>query len=103
MKIIGKTLVYEYENGESYQVEFQEAQATWTYLAGSAAGASGTETHDVVEVAPNIIFVSWLEETREVVSFVADLNNNIIHTSYVYEDTRHFWKGKITYFGPAKN
>jgi phenolic acid decarboxylase len=102
MEIIGKALEYEYENGEAYQVVFEEKNATWKCLAGSSAGASGTESHDAIEVAPNILFVSWLESTQEVVSYVANLNNMTIFCSYVYENQRHLWKGEIKYFGPVK-
>ena len=95
----GKLLRYEYENGDMYQVLFGEDTATWTYGPGSENPVSGTENHDVVEIVPNVFFVSWSESTGEVVSFVANLNEMEIHTSYVYENTRHFWKGSIKYFG----
>lgn len=99
ISLAGKILRYEYENGEAYQILFHENSATWTSLAGTAAGMSGTEQHDVIEVASNVLFVSWLESSGEVVSLVANLNTQRVYVSYVYENTRHFWKGEIKYFG----
>lgn len=94
----GKSLTYIYENNDSYRVSFDDAGATWTALSGPATGSTGTETYDCAEVAPNVFFVSWLEESAEVVSFVANLNESTITCSYVFEKERHFWKGKITDF-----
>jgi phenolic acid decarboxylase len=102
MELVGKALEYEYDHGETYQVVFHDNSATWTCLAGPYAGATGTESQDAVEVAPNILFVSWLEETQEVVSLVANLNNMTIFCSYVLENKRHQWQGRIKYFGPVK-
>ena len=90
---------YEYENGDIYQVLFEEDTVTWTYGPGSGNAVSGTENHDVAEIVPNVFFVSWLESNGEVVSFVANLNEMEIHTSYVYKNSLHFWKGSIKYFG----
>ena len=94
--ISGKTLNYTYQNGESYRVSFSDTGATWAALTGSAAGSTGTESYDCAEVTPNVFFVSWLEESGEVVSYVANLNDRTIFCSYVFEKERHFWTGKIT-------
>ncbi|MEM8860746.1 MAG: phenolic acid decarboxylase [Chloroflexota bacterium] len=93
--MIGKTIEYQYENGDSYQVELTEAKATWTALTGSAAGATGDEDYDCVEVAPNIFMIGWLESSGEVVTLVVNLDEMAIHCNYVYEKDRHFWRGKV--------
>ncbi|NME68006.1 MoaF-related domain-containing protein [Flammeovirga aprica] len=96
--LAGKTLVYAYDNGESYQLDFEEKLVKWTCIAGSAKGYSGTEIYDFAEVAPDILFVSWLEKSREVVSAVFNLNTMKVFCSYVYEMEKHQWEGKIISF-----
>ena len=102
MLIVGKTLEYGYENGDAYRILFGEKTITWECLAGLGAGEFGTEFHDAVEVAPNVLFVSWSKDTGEAISMVANLEKQTIHCSSVYHQIRHFWAGKITHFGPAR-
>ena len=47
-------------------------------------------------VALNVFFITWLEETREVVSLIFDLDNAKVVCSYVHETTLHFFHGEIT-------
>ncbi|PWJ42422.1 phenolic acid decarboxylase [Sediminitomix flava] len=101
-ELIGQTLIYEYDNGESYKLEFEESTLVWTCLAGVAKGHSGIEKYDFVEVASEIIFISWLEQSREVVSIVFNLNTMKVFCSYVYEINKHQWKGKIISFKRSK-
>lgn len=98
IEMIGKRLIYEYDNGETYMLEFEVNTLTWTCIAGNAKGFAGKEKYDFVEVAPKILFVSWLESNREVVSLVFNLNTKQVFCSYVYEMEKHQWKGKITSF-----
>jgi phenolic acid decarboxylase len=102
MLIVGKTMEYGYENGDAYRILFGDKTITWKCLAGLGAGESGTEFHDAVEVAPNVLFVSWVADNGESLSMVANLEQKIIHFNSVYHQIRHFWRGKITYFGSAK-
>ena len=59
MEVTGKILEYEYENGERYRLLFGIKTVTWECLAGSAAGSSGTDSYGAIEIAPNILFISW--------------------------------------------
>lgn len=93
--MIGKTIEYQYENGDSYRVELTAEKATWTALSGSAAGATGDEDFDCVEVAPNVFMIGWLESSGEVVTLVVNVDQMTIHCNYVYGQTRHFWQGKV--------
>jgi hypothetical protein len=51
--------------------------------------------YDSVEVAPNIYFITWLEENGTVVSQVADYNQMIVYTSLACDGNRILLKGKL--------
>lgn len=96
--LTGHVIEYTYDGADSYRVSFGQNTATWMVLTGEHAGDSREEIADVHEVARDVFFVTWLEPTREVVSFVANLQSSEITCSYVWEDKRFFWRGKITAF-----
>lgn len=101
MEITGKILEYEYENGERYKLLFGINTVTWECLAGSAAGSSGPDSYGAIEITPNILFISWSMEYGEVVSIVANFQNDILHCCYTHEGIRHFRKGNIKGFTKA--
>ena len=101
MEITGKILEYEYENGERYRLLFGIKTVTWECLAGSGAGSSGTDSYGAIEIAPNILFISWSTDYGEVVSIVANFQKDILHSCHTHEGTRHFWKGNINRFSKA--
>ena len=88
--MIGKTIEYQYENGDSYRVELTAEKVTWTALSGSAAGATGDEDYDCVKVAPNVFMIGWLESSGEVVTLVVNRDEMTIYCNYVYGQERHF-------------
>jgi len=98
METTGKILEYEYENGESYRLLFGIKTVTWECLAGSAAGSSETNSYGAIEITPNILFISWSKDDGEVVSIVANLQNDILHCCYSLAGTRYFMKGNIIRF-----
>ena len=102
MKFAGKVLEYEYVNREVYRLRFGNNSITWECLADSAAGASVTESSDAVEIAPNVLFISWFDDNGELVRIVANLEKKILHCTHVYQGTRLFWRGTIRYFGPGE-
>ena len=102
MLIVGQTMEYGYENGDAYRILFGEKTITWECLSGLGAGEYGTEFHDAIEVAPNVLFIAWVRDNGESLSMVANLQQKAIHCNSVYHQIRHFWSGKITYFGTAK-
>ena len=59
MRIVGKILEYGYENGDAFRILFGDKTITWKCLVGLGAGEFGTEFHNTVEVAPNVLFVTW--------------------------------------------
>lgn len=99
MSIIGQTIEYKYDDGDTYKVSFQQDNDTffahWYVLSGKHKGENRKETADIAEVAPNVWFVSWLEPTLEVVSIVFNLNNNKVTCSYYFDKEKYFWHGKI--------
>lgn len=99
MSIIGKTIAYKYDDGDSYKVSFQQDNDTffahWYVLSGKYEGENRKEIADIAEVAPNIWFVSWLEPSLEVVSIVFNLNKNEVTCSYYFDKKKAFWRGKI--------
>ncbi len=101
MEVTGKILEYEYENGEKFRLLFGIKTVTWECLAGSAAGSSGTDSYGLIEIAPNILFISWSKNDGEVVSIVANFQNDILHCCNTHIGTRHFWKGNIKSFAKA--
>jgi hypothetical protein len=101
MEITGKISEYEYENGERYRLLFGIKTVTWECLAGSAAGSSGTDSYGAIEIAPNILFISWSTDSGEVVSIVANFQKDTLHCCNTYEGKRQFLKGNIKRFSKA--
>jgi len=101
MEITGKILEYEYENGERYRLLFGIHTVTWECLAGSAAGSSGTDSYGAIEITPNILFISWSMEYGEVLSIVANFQNDILHCFNTHEGTTHLLQGNIKRFAKA--
>lgn len=86
MSLIGKKLLLRYESG--LQVEGHYASPTevrWKAVTGPAEGKTGTEKTRIVEVAPEVFFVSWLEASGTTVSQVLDLNRRTV-TAFVTFD-----------------
>lgn len=104
MTLINKTIEYTYDGADSYRVEFTQADdqifAHWHCLTGDHAGDNRKETADIEEVTENVFFVTWLEPTQEMVSFVLNLDNDTITCSYYYGGERHWWKGAVTDITP---
>jgi hypothetical protein len=101
MDITGKILEYEYENAERYKLLFGINTVTWECLAGSAVGSSGTDSYGAIEITPTILFISWSMDDGEVVSIVANFQNDILHCCNTREGRRNFWKGNIKRFTKA--
>lgn len=95
-QLAGQRFEYTYENGIAYTISFEcEQTLRWEAVAGPDAGESAIEMYDSVEVAPNIYFITWLEENGTVVSQVADYNQMIVYTSLACDGNRILLKGKL--------
>jgi phenolic acid decarboxylase len=77
MNFIGRKVIVRYESGLEVKAHYQSAtELTWEALTGPSKGTSGSETIHASEVAPNVFFISWLENNGVSVSNVLDLNNS---------------------------
>jgi phenolic acid decarboxylase len=87
MNFIGRKIIISYESGLEVKAHYKSAtELAWEALTGPSKGASGNETIYSLEVAPNIFFISWLENNGVSVSNVLDLNNSRM-TAFVTFDT----------------
>jgi len=76
MNFIGKKIIIRYESGLEVKAHYKSgAELTWEALTDPSKGMSGNETIYSSEVAPNVFFISWLEDNGVSVSNVLDLNN----------------------------
>ncbi len=95
MNFIGRKIVIRYESGLEVKAHYKSAtELTWEALTGPSKGTSGNETIHASEVAPNVFFISWLENNGVSVSNVLDLNNSRM-TAFVTFDTG---KGRQSFF-----
>jgi phenolic acid decarboxylase len=101
MNFIGRKILIRYESGLEVKAHYRSAaELDWEALTGPSKGTSGSETIYASEVAPDIFFISWLENKGISVSNVLDLKNSRI-TAFVTFDTGDgrqcfFDKGVIT-------
>lgn len=95
MNFIGKKIIIRYESGLEVKANYKGAtELAWEALTGPSKGTSGDETIYSSEVAPNVFFISWLENNGVSVSNVLDLNNRRM-TAFVTFDAG---KGRRSFF-----
>jgi len=76
MNFIGKKIIIRYESGLEVKAHYKSAtELAWEALTGPSKWTSGNETIYLSEVAPNVFFISWLENNGISVSNVLDLDN----------------------------
>src|SRR5499426_430748 len=95
MNFIGRKIIIRYESGLEVKAHYKSAtELTWEALTGPSKGMSGNETIFSSEVAPNVFFISWLENDGISVSNVLDLNNSRM-TAFLTFD---MGKGRQSFF-----
>jgi phenolic acid decarboxylase len=95
MNFIGRKIIIRYESGLEVKAHYKSAtELTWEALTGPSKGISGNETIYSSEVAPNVFFISWLENDGISVSNVLDLNNRRM-TAFLTFD---MGKGRQSFF-----
>ena len=95
MSFIGKEIIIRYESGLEVKAHYKSAtELAWEAMTGPSKGTSGDETIYSSEVAPNVFFISWLENNGVSVSNVLDLNNRRM-TAFVTFDAG---KGRQSFF-----
>jgi phenolic acid decarboxylase len=86
MKFAGKKLHFAYDSGIEIDAHYvSDTELYWRATAGPPAGQAGTEAIQAVEVAPDIFFISWVEEGGLTLSQVLDLEDMKVF-SYVTMD-----------------
>lgn len=95
--LAGTTIEYAYAGADSYRLDIGDGSVHWTALTGQNAGENRTEQADIVEIAQDVWFISWLEPTQELVSLCINLAKRRIYASYYCEGERFFWKGSVTH------
>ena len=101
MKLLGKKLLFHYESGLEVIGHYSSpTEVSWEGLTGPAKGSRGKESVDLAEIAPNIFFVNWIEESGTTISQVLDLDRMVV-TAFVTFDTPQgrqsmFDKGTLT-------
>ena len=76
-RLIGKSVAFQFESGFTVEAHYLDA----THMRWSARGQSGTEGISVATVSPDILFISWVENSGTTVSHVLDL---IRHTVWSF-------------------
>lgn len=95
-KLAGQRIEQIYENGVTFLISFQcDRTLRWEAVAGPDAGQVAIRLYDSVQIAPNIYFITWLEEGEAVISQVADYNRMIVYTSLACDGNQLLLKGKI--------
>lgn len=84
----GKTLDLNYASGDHYYVSIlSENQLRWKSIGVSDGGPSEeTEDYTVKEIATNVYFVSWMEQSGMTVSEVIDLPNQKVYATITWGD-----------------
>lgn len=77
MNFVGKKFLFRYGSGLEVIGHYtSRTRVHWEALTGPAKGDTGDEAIHAAEVAPNVFFISWLEQSGTSVSQVLDLNRS---------------------------
>lgn len=96
INLAGHPIKQLYDNGVTYNITFQcDRTLRREIVAGPDAGQTAIHLYDSVQIAPNIYFITWLEEGGLVVSQVADFNQMIVYTSLTCDGNQILLQGKL--------
>ncbi len=86
LAFVGKTVILRYDSGLEVKAHYPSAtELAWEALAGPAKGQRGDEAIEAVQVAPEVFFISWLEEEGTSVSNVLDLGTKRVYAFVTFE------------------
>jgi phenolic acid decarboxylase len=72
----GRRLRLVYDSGIEIEGHYvSDSELIWKAIAGPPAGQSGTEQIQAAEVAPDVFFISWVEEGGLTLSQVLNLKD----------------------------
>ena len=85
--LAGQTLIYQYEDGDQYRVDFKSPNALkWTALEGDEKGTAAYQQYSATPVDDDIWFIEWVEDSGVVVSQVVNLNNETVTAHVIMPD-----------------
>ena len=95
-RLVGHRFEQVYDTGVTYLISFEcERTLRWEVVTGPDAGRSAIALYDNVRIAPNVYFITWLEEDGTVVSQIADYNQMIVYTSLACDGNLILLKGIV--------
>ena len=87
MSLAGTRTLIAYDSGIELDVEYlSDTELEWKGTAGPAAGKSGTESLSVIELAPGIYVVGWIEADGTAVTNVISVEAGAV-VAHVTFDT----------------
>ena len=94
----GSNIIYEYTNGRSYNVKFEEQGISYRYLSGPKPEKWwGPFPYQAFEVGENIYYASWFEQGYDdYVTLLINFNNHLLYGSAILSGNEvHFHGAKI--------
>jgi phenolic acid decarboxylase len=86
MSFQGKKVLIRYKSGLEVKAHYKNATTLeWEALTGDSKGMKGTEKIHALEVAPNVFFINWLENSGVTVSQVLDLNKFVVSSFVTFD------------------
>lgn len=95
----GVSITYDYTNGRSYGVRFEEAGASYQFLSGSKPDKWwGPFPYQAFEIEKDVFMAAWFEEGYgDYVTLLINFNNNLIYGSAILSGKDvHFHGAKLT-------
>lgn len=91
----GRVFIFEYENGNSFELSYSKFSLTWKGLKGPEEGKSEQDYYRWSDVAPKTYTVSWVENDGTFVNTVINLQTLKVYSSGIFEGKTWFWWGKV--------
>lgn len=94
----GTNITYEYTNGRSYNVKFEEQGVSYRYLSGPRPNKWwGSFPYQAFEVEKNVYYAAWFEEGYgDYVTLLINFNNRLLYGSALLSGKEvHFHGARI--------
>lgn len=88
-KYDNKSVIVAYETGYLFQIDYLgDNKLRWTSLkeGTDTSPISAEETFSFVEIADDIFFINWIEESGTVISQIADFKNMKVTAFMTWDD-----------------
>jgi phenolic acid decarboxylase len=78
---VGKSYLYEYDGGQTYEIQFEDEALTWKGIKGFDAGTSERDEYQFFEVSPRVYLIHWKEKDLSFVDTVLNLETMRVYSS----------------------